>query len=76
MLTDGSTKERWTYYKAYDLESPSEEELKHLKGIIVPGSRCASYDTTLPWIDPLKKLVKNIYDNYPHIKIAGVCFGH
>jgi len=74
-LFEGS-KERWAYYKAYDLEFPSDEELKHMRGFIIPGSKYSAYDTTIPWLEPLKALVRKIYDNYPRIKMAGVCFGH
>lgn len=70
------TKERWGFYKAYDLEFPSDEELRHLKGFIIPGAKYAAYDTSIPWIEPLKALVKKIYEHYPHIKMVGVCFGH
>jgi hypothetical protein len=42
-LFEGS-KERWGYYKAYDLEFPSDEELKHMKGLIIPGSKHSAYD--------------------------------
>jgi len=30
--------ERWEFYKAQDFERPSKEELKYLKGIIIPSS--------------------------------------
>lgn len=75
MLSDGS-KQKWAHYKAYDLEFPSEEELKHLKGIIIPGSKNAAYDTTTPWIGSLKSLLRKIYDEYPHIRLVGICFGN
>lgn len=68
--------ERWAVYKAFDFEFPSAEELKHLKGIIFPGSKNAVYDENNAWIFPLKKLVKTIYEEYTHIKMVGICFGH
>ena len=39
-----SGKEKWAFYKAYNMEFPSEEELKHLKGIVFPGSKHSVYD--------------------------------
>jgi GMP synthase-like glutamine amidotransferase len=69
--------ERWTFYKAYDFEFPSAEELRRLKGIVLPGSKHGVYETDInPWIEPLKNLVSTIYHEYPHIKMAGICFGH
>jgi len=75
VFTEGS-KERWAFYKVYDLEFPSEEELKHLKGLLIPGSKHAAYDSSLSWLESLKKLVRNIYENHTHIRLVGVCFGH
>ncbi len=44
------SEERWAYYKLYDNEQPSLEELKHLKGIVIPGSHHSVNDTKTPWI--------------------------
>lgn len=68
--------EKWRAYKAYDFEFPSSEELKHLKGVIIPGSKHGINDHQNDWLEPLKALVKRIYTDYPHIKLIGVCFGH
>ncbi|KAK5443409.1 hypothetical protein LTS15_010754 [Exophiala xenobiotica] len=43
--------------------------------IIVTGSMAGAYDT-YPWIKPLADFIKLIYTKYPHVRIAGVCFGH
>ncbi|CDW71898.1 UNKNOWN [Stylonychia lemnae] len=75
LLSEGS-KERWAHYKAYDLEFPSENELKHLKAIIFPGSKYSAYDNSIPWLEPLKTLIRKIYTDYPHIRLVGICFGH
>jgi len=72
----GDSNDKWAVYKAFDFEFPSAEELKHLKGIIFPGSKHAVYDERNSWVTPLKKLVKTIYDEHPQIKMAGICFGH
>jgi len=53
--------DKWAVYKAFDFEFPSAEELKHLKGIIFPGSKNAVYDDNNAWIFPLRKLVRTIY---------------
>jgi GMP synthase-like glutamine amidotransferase len=68
--------ERWAFYKAYDFEFPSTEELKHLKAIILPGSFHGVYEDWNTWIEPLKKLINTVYYEYPHIRMAGICFGH
>jgi len=60
LLSEGS-KQKWGHYKVYDLEFPSEEELKHIKGIIIPGSKHSAYDSTIPWLEPLKTLIRKIY---------------
>jgi GMP synthase-like glutamine amidotransferase len=67
--------EKWAFYKAYDLEFPSSEELKHMKGIILPGSKHAVYDESHAWVTPLRNFVRSVYDDHPHVKLAGICFG-
>ncbi|CDW86551.1 UNKNOWN [Stylonychia lemnae] len=68
--------EKWTFYKAYDLEFPDEKTLKNLKGIILPGSKYSVYDESLTWIEPLKDFVRKVYYDYQNIKLVGICFGH
>jgi len=68
--------ERWAYYKAFEGQFPTEEELVHLKGIIFPGSKHSVYDDSVSWMEPLRKLVKMVYEEHQHIKMVGVCFGH
>jgi GMP synthase-like glutamine amidotransferase len=58
--------EKWAFYKAYDFEFPSTEELKHLKGIVFPGSKYSAYDDeTLSWLPPLKENIRRVYNEYP-----------
>lgn len=38
--------EKWSFYKSYNLEFPSDEELKNLKGIFFSGSKYSVYDKT------------------------------
>jgi len=54
---------------------PSEEDLKTLKLIVLSGSGHSVYETDTPWIPLVKDLIRNVYQNYPHIKILGGCFG-
>lgn len=68
--------EKWKFYKAYNMEFPDENTLKNLKGIIFPGSKYSVYDESLSWIEPLKQFVRNVYYDYPNIKMVGICFGH
>ena len=51
-------------------------DLSNLKGIIVPGFIISVYDEgNYPFLKELKSFIKNIYDNFPHIKLLGVCGG-
>ena len=75
VLFEGNIR-KWAYYKPYDFEFPSDEELSKMNGIVFPGSKYSVYDTTVPWIEPLKQFVRKVYDNYPKIKMVGICFGH
>eukprot|EP00347_Sterkiella_histriomuscorum_P018325 403345936 len=68
--------EKWAFYKAYNLEFPSEEVLANLKGLVLPGSKYSVYDDSNEWIEPLKEFVRNVYNNYKQIKVVGICFGH
>lgn len=43
--------EKWAFYKPFNFEFPLSEELKHLKGIIFPGSKYSVYDDSIPWMD-------------------------
>jgi hypothetical protein len=42
--------DRWAFYKAFDYEYPSMEELKNIKGIVFPGSKYSVYDTSINWL--------------------------
>ena len=41
--------EEWTIYRAYEGEYPTEEELRGITGILIPGSGNAAYETNVPW---------------------------
>lgn len=71
-----SGNEKWAFYKAYDNELPSEKVLANLKGLVLPGSKYSVYEDSLEWLEPLRAFVRNVYHNYKHIKMVGICFGH
>ena len=47
-----------------------------MQGIVFPGSKYSVYDSSLLWINPLKEFVRDVYFNFPEIKMVGACFGH
>jgi len=67
--------ESWRFYKAYEKELPSEEDLKKLKGIIIPGSSCSAYNANVDWYQGLFELIRKVHDNYQKINLLGICFG-
>jgi len=67
--------EHWRFYKAFEGEFPTDEELKNMKGIIIPGSGNAAYDTTVPWYKELFECIRKINRVYTHINLLGICFG-
>lgn len=68
-------REHWRYYKAYEGDLPTEEDLKKLKGIIIPGSSHSAYDTSVHWFKDLFSLINKVHNDYKHINLLGVCFG-
>lgn len=66
----------WTYYKVYDGEFPSHEDLLSLQAIVFPGSHISVYDTKVPFNEEYRKFAQKVYYEYPHIKMVGICFGH
>jgi len=56
--------ERWAYYKPFEGQFPTAEELAHLKGIVFPGSKHSVYDDSVSWIEPLRKFVKMVYEEH------------
>jgi len=73
----GSDIERWGFYNAYDFKFPSENELKHIQAIIIPGSNFSvrESDNKVSWVSALKDFIIKVYNNHPHVKILGICFG-
>jgi GMP synthase-like glutamine amidotransferase len=54
---------------------PGIEILDNLKGILITGSKYCSYNTELPWLQPLYDILRHVYTEKPHIKLMGICFG-
>lgn len=57
--------DRWAFYRVYEMEFPPYEVLRHLKGIIFPGSHHSVYHTHLPQIEPYKRFVRSVYYDHP-----------
>lgn len=72
----GNDTEVWGFLNAFDFCFPSEEQLKQIKAIIIPGSNLSvSEYKTLSWMSVLKDFIKSVYQNHKHIKFLGICFG-
>jgi len=67
--------ENWRLYRAHEGDLPTDEELKKLKGIVIPGSSQSAYDTHLPWFEPLIECIKKIVNENKQINLLGICFG-
>lgn len=67
--------EAWRFYKAYEKDLPSEEDLKSLKGLIIPGSSFSVYNTNIDWYQGLFALIRKIHHQHSHINLLGICFG-
>lgn len=68
--------EKWQYYRAFEYQLPSDDDLKTIRAIIFPGSGHAVYnEDKVAWIPPLKDFIRRILNEYPHIRIIGGCFG-
>ena len=69
--------ERWSFYNVYDFQYPSEAELSKLRAIIIPGSDCSVLDLDkIPWMAHLAAFIKKVYEDFKHIKLLGISFGH
>jgi GMP synthase-like glutamine amidotransferase len=72
----GSDTEIWAFMNAYEFSLPSKEQLLHIKAIIIPGSDLSVTDAaTMPWMRVLRDFLKQVYEEHPHIKLLGICFG-
>lgn len=54
----GTDDEQWGFYNVYDFHLPSDEELSHMKAIIIPGAATSAYDLErTPWLPVLTRLI-------------------
>ena len=70
----GSDTEMWGIYNVFDYHLPSEEELKYMSAIIIPGC-VESVNGDKSWVPLLERFIKTVYMQYKHIKILGIAFG-
>ncbi|PLB55733.1 hypothetical protein P170DRAFT_443458 [Aspergillus steynii IBT 23096] len=65
-----------THSSSEDTQSTNPLALP-ISAILLTGSAPAAYETaTYPWIAPLADFLSLVYNDYPHVKIFGSCFGH
>ena len=66
--------EKWLHYNAAIDDLPSEEQMKSVKAVILPGSSSSIYDEH-EGIDKLKQWIRYFNAKYPDVKMLGICFG-
>jgi hypothetical protein len=66
--------EIWKFYKPFEGEMPTQDDLSNIKGIIIAGTNIC--DDTLGWVTPVKRLIKKIHKQLTHIKLIGISIGH
>ncbi|KAL2815763.1 class I glutamine amidotransferase-like protein [Aspergillus cavernicola] len=48
-----------------------------IDGILITGAAGAAYESAKhPWIITLQRFIQTVFNEYPHVKIFGSCFGH
>jgi len=67
--------EIWKTYKIGNMEFPTEEELKKVKGVVISGSEWSVYNTSIEAIPVFLGRLRNLIHYHPSIKIIGICFG-
>ena len=70
----GSNNEVWGNYNVFDFQLPSDEELKNMSAIIIPGS-VDSVNGEQSWVPLLLRFVKHVYTHHKQIRILGIAFG-
>ena len=70
----GSNVEVWGNYNVFDFQLPSDEELKNMSAIIIPGS-VDSVNGEQSWVPLLLRFVKHVYTHHKQIRILGIAFG-
>ena len=66
--------EQWIHYNAAIDEFPSEEQMRNVKAIIIPGSSSSVYDPH-EGIGKLKQWIRDFDKKYPRVRMMGICFG-
>jgi len=67
--------EVWRFYKAYEKDLPTDEELKNMKGLVIPGSSFSVYNVNVDWYQGLFQLIRKVHDQFSNINLLGICFG-
>lgn len=67
--------ETWRFYKAYEKDLPTDDELKRLKGLIIPGSSMSASNPNVDWYAGLFELIRKINSQYTNVNLLGICFG-
>lgn len=48
-----------------------------IDGILITGAAAGTYQAAKhPWIVPLQNFIQTVFDDFPHVKMFGSCFGH
>lgn len=64
------------YDVVYKREYPSREELENTDAVMISGSFVEDASADLPWIARLCGFMIYLYDEFPRIRLIGICFGH
>ncbi|CAG9333486.1 unnamed protein product [Blepharisma stoltei] len=66
--------DRWQHYFVVSGQLPSKDALKTIKGIILLGGKFSANDQ-YNWLINLKSFLREINEDYPDIKVVGICLG-
>jgi GMP synthase-like glutamine amidotransferase len=55
---------------------PTDDELKHLRALIFPGSARSVNDPANVFVEEISKFIRKVMAEYHEIKLFGSCFGH
>ncbi|KAL4430447.1 hypothetical protein ABPG74_013297 [Tetrahymena malaccensis] len=66
--------EHWFTFNVAKGEYPDEELLNKTRAIIVPGSGAGAWED-IPWVINLGRFLNKIYNQFPHLRFIGICFG-
>ncbi|CAG9318280.1 unnamed protein product [Blepharisma stoltei] len=66
--------EKWQNYYILSGQLPSDTALQTIKGIVVLGGKYSANDQE-EWLINLKAFLRRIYNDYPNIKLVGICLG-